>query len=166
MAKKKKKDADTLATNRKARRNYEILESFEVGIALKGTEVKSIRASHVSIEEAFAQIHNGEVWIHQLRIEAYTHGGNAYNHSPERQRRLLLHKSEIVRLYQKVSQKGYSLIPISLYLKNQRVKIELGLCRGKNVLDKREDMKRRTADREARQAIKAARSRKVSQYNN
>lgn len=156
--KKKKKDADALATNRKARRNYMILETFEAGIELRGSEVKSIRENRASIEEAFAQVHEGQLWLHQLHIEPYSHASN-YAPSPDRVKRLLMHKGEILRLIGQMAQKGLTLIPLKLYKKGHLIKVELALCRGKNVIDKRETLKKRTADREARKAMKDARSR-------
>ena len=158
MANKNKKSLakDALQIqNRRARRNYEVMDRFEAGIELFGTEVKAIREGKVSIDEAFAQVQDGQLWVHQMRIEPYSHG-NQFNHVPTRLKRLLMHKVEIRRLEMQVATKGNSLIPLKLYLKNGRIKMELGLCRGKNVGDKREDLKRRTSDREAERAMAEA----------
>jgi SsrA-binding protein len=141
-----------LATNRKARRDYQILEKLEAGIELRGTEVKSIRAGRASLAESFARVENDEVILHGLHVEPYPHG-NRFNHDPLRPRRLLLHKQEIRRLYGLVSIKGRALVPLRLYLRRGRVKVELGLAKGKHAADKRETIKRRTADREAQRAI-------------
>lgn len=141
-----------LATNRKARRDYQILEKLEAGIELRGTEVKSIRAGKASLGESYARVEGNEVILHGLHIEPYAHG-NRFNHDPVRPRRLLLHKQEISRLHGQVAVKGRTLVPLRLYLKRGRVKVELGLGKGKHDQDKRETLKRRTADREAQRAI-------------
>lgn len=155
MAKKKKHTADALATNRKARHDYEVLDTYEAGIELVGTEVKSCRAGHISLQEAFAQVENGQVWIYQMTIEPYTFG-NRFNHDPRRDRRLLLKKAEILKLTQQTAQKGLTLIPLKMYLKRGFVKVQIGLCKGKNVVDKRETLKRKTADIEMKRAIRSA----------
>lgn len=154
MAAKGKKPAGpaALATNRKARREYHILNSLECGIELRGTEVKSIRDGKISINESYASVDDGQIYLHQCRIEPYSHG-NQFNHDPMRPRRLLLHRAEINRLLAQVREKGLTLVPLKLYLKRGRVKVDLGLARGKDVQDKRETIKRRTADREAQRAI-------------
>jgi SsrA-binding protein len=142
-----------LATNRRVRRDYEILESLETGIELRGTEVKSVRDGKVSLNESFASVEGRQVFAQNLRIEPYTHG-NQFNHDPLRPKRLLLHRAEITRLGSHVAEKGLTLVPLRLYLKRGKVKLELGLARGKHQHDKREDLKRRTADREADRAIR------------
>jgi len=147
-----------LADNRKAFRDYFVLERFEAGIELRGTEVKSIRAGHVSLASAFAGVDGGEAILHDLNINPYEHG-NRFNHDPDRPRRLLLHRREIDRLRGQIEQKRLTLIPLSVYLKQGLVKIELGLCKGKQQMDKRETLKRRDADREAARAMAAARRR-------
>jgi SsrA-binding protein len=152
---KKKPTVDALASNRKARHDYEVLETYEAGIELVGTEVKSCRLGHVSLQEAFAQVENGQLWIYQMTIEPYTFG-NRYNHNTRRERRLLLHKVEIEKLTQQTTQKGLTLIPLKMYLKHGFVKVQIGLCRGKNVVDKRETLKRKTADMEMSRAIRNA----------
>ena len=141
-----------IAKNRKARFNFEIIEAFEAGIELKGTEVKSIRQAKINISEGYASIDNGEVILKQVHISPYEQG-NIFNVDPVRPRKLLLHKKEISRLIGETTQKGYTLVPLSVYLKRGLVKVELGICRGKAQEDKRETIKRREADLEARRAI-------------
>jgi len=148
----------SLAANRKARRDYQILDTYECGIELRGTEVKSIRDGKVSLNESYASVDNGQVYLHQCRIEPYSHG-NQFNHDPLRPKRLLLHRAEITRLYAQVREKGLTLVPLKLFLKRGRVKLDLALARGKDVQDKRETLKRRTADREAQRAIAEHRGR-------
>jgi SsrA-binding protein len=145
-----------IASNRKALHDYEVLDRYEAGIELRGTEVKSLRLGHVSMVGSYASIENGNAILYGVTIQPYEFG-NRFNHAADRPRRLLLHKREILRLQAGVEKKGHSLIPLKLYFKNQRVKVELGLCRGKKLYDKRETMKRKTADREAARAISAAR---------
>jgi len=151
-----KKPADrALATNRRARRDYEVLQKFEAGIELLGTEVKSIRAGDVSLNESYARVEDRQVMLHGMHIKPYEYG-HQQNHDPVRPRRLLLHKREIQRLFGLVTVKGQALVPLRIYLKRNLVKVELGLCRGKHAEDKREALKRRTADREAQRAIAQA----------
>lgn len=142
-----------LAKNQKARHEYFIEESFEAGIELVGTEVKSVRAGTLSLKESWCQIKDGEMFIKQLHIAPYEKG-NIFNKDPLRPRRLLLHKREISRLFGKVKQEGYSIIPLSIYLKNARVKVEIALCRGKKLYDKREDAAVRDAKRLIDRAMK------------
>ena len=142
--------ADIL-TNSKALRDYHILDTFEAGIALRGTEVKSLRAGRAQISDAFARVENGQVWLHNAHIEEYSHG-NIHNHPPKGARRLLLHKSEIRKLFALSNIKGNALIPLSVYWKGNRVKVRLAVGKGKAEYDKREDVKRREADREMRRA--------------
>ena len=144
---------EVIAKNRKAYYQYEILEKIEVGIVLTGTEVKSIRNRDVSINESFAHIHNNEVFIHEMHIGQYKQG-NRQNHDPKRVRKLLLHKREINKIIGKVKQKGYTLIPLSLYFKEGIVKVDLALVRGKSTIDKREDIKKRTIEREIQRAMR------------
>jgi SsrA-binding protein len=141
-----------LVTYRKARHDYQVLDTLECGLALQGTEVKSLREGKASLAQSFADVQGGEVFVNGLRIEPYSHG-NVHNHDPSRPKKLLLHRREIQRLAAQVAEKGYTLIPLRLYLKAGRVKLELALCKGKDVHDKRETLKRRTADREALRAI-------------
>src|SRR5690349_20241652 len=140
-----------IVTNHKARRDYHILETFEAGIVLKGTEVKSLRAGKGQIADAFARVDNDEVWLHNAHIDEYSHG-NLMNHAPKAPRKLLLNRPEIRKLFELASVKGNALIPLSLYWKNGRVKVALGVGKGKAQFDKREDLKRRDADREMKRA--------------
>lgn len=141
-----------LATNRKARHDYHILDAIEAGIELRGTEVKSARAGEVSLSGGYAQIQDGQVILQHINIAPYV-AGNRFNHDPERPRRLLLHKKEIRRLQGRVEQEGNTLVPLKCYLKHGFVKIELGLCKGKLQNDKRETIRRRDADRETSRAV-------------
>lgn len=135
-----------IATNKKATHDYFILEKYEAGIVLKGTEIKSIRQGKVNLRDSFARIIKGEIFLMNMHISPYTHG-NVFNHDPLRDRKLLLHKKEIARLAGKVAQKGLALVPLSLYFKNSRVKVELALVKGKKLYDKREDIKKRDLQR-------------------
>ncbi|MEJ5929222.1 SsrA-binding protein SmpB [Corynebacterium sp. H128] len=148
MAKKKKaKTNPVIATNRKARHDYAILETFEAGIQLVGTEVKSLREGKASLVDAFATIDNGEVWLRALYIPEYSMGSWT-NHSPRRNRKLLLHRREIDSLMGKVRDGNKTLVPLSLYFKDGKLKVELGLAQGKQDYDKRQSIKRRTEERE------------------
>jgi len=138
--------ADIL-TNSKARRDYHILETFEAGIVLKGTEVKALRAGLGQIRDAFARVEEGEVWLHNAHIDEYSHG-NIQNHQPKAARKLLLHKTEIRKLTSLASIKGNTLFPLSFYWKKDKVKVALAVGKGKAEYDKREDIKKREADRE------------------
>ncbi len=142
--------ADIL-TNHKARRDYHILETFEAGIALRGTEVKSVRAGNGQISDAFARVENNEVWLYDAHIDIYSHG-NLQNHQPKAPRKLLLHKSEIRKLFGFASVKGHVLVPLSFYWKNGKVKVALAVGKGKIQYDKRQDLKKRDADRELKRA--------------
>ena len=152
QARNKATTPSSLASNRRARHEFHILDTIECGMELKGTEVKSVRAGKVSLKESFGSIQNREIYLLNLRIEPYSHG-NKFNHDPIRPKRLLLHRVEIDRLQAQVNEKGCTLIPLKLYLKGGRVKVALALAKGKDVQDKREAMKRRTADREAQRSI-------------
>jgi SsrA-binding protein len=136
-----------VATNRKARHNYTILEVFEAGVALQGTEVKSLRQGHASLADAFATVDDGEVWLRNLHIPEYTQGSWT-NHEPRRNRKLLLHRAQIDRLVGKIQDGNLTLMPLSLYFSEGKVKVELALARGKQAHDKRQDMARRDAQRE------------------
>ena len=129
-----------ISQNRKARFNYTIEESIECGIALQGTEVKSVKDGTISFPDAFAEIINGEVWIKGLHISEYPYS-SIFNHEPDRHKKLLLHKQEIKKLLRKVDEKGYTLVPLDIYLKKGRVKVSLGICKGKKQFDKRADIK-------------------------
>ena len=142
--------ADIL-TNAKARHEYHILETFEAGIVLHGTEVKALRAGKAQIRDAFARVENGEVYLHNAHIDEYTHG-NLQNHQPKAARKLLLHKSEIRKLFELAAIKGNALVPLSLYWKNGKVKVALAVGKGKAQYDKREDLKRRESERELKRA--------------
>ena len=143
----------TVATNRKARFNYEIIETYEVGIELKGTEVKSIRAGKVNLGEGYASVDNGEVFLKQVHISPYEQG-NIFNVDPLRVRKLLLHKQEIRKLIGETTQKGYSLIPLPMYLKRGKVKVQLALAKGKKNYDKRESLAKKDAQRRMEREIK------------
>ncbi len=146
----------TIAKNKKARHDYFIEESYEAGIELFGTEVKSIRQGRVNLKDSWCSIVEGEIFVNGMHISPYEQG-NIFNRDPLRVRRLLMHKKEINRLYGVVKQTGYSLIPISLYFKDSRVKLQVGLCKGKKLYDKREDMAKRTAKRDIERALKEQR---------
>jgi len=142
-----------IATNRKARHEYHILEKLEAGMVLQGTEVKSLRQGRASIGEGYASVEGGQAWIFDINIPQYEMGNRA-NHEPKRPRKLLLHKQEIRRLVGKTTEKGLTLIPLSLYFARGKVKLEIGLCRGKKAYDKRESIKRRDQDRDLQQQLK------------
>lgn len=152
MSTTKKKGPPALIRNNEARRNYYIHDTFEAGIELRGTEVKSLRARRANLTEAFARVINNEVWLYNLHISPYEQG-NIYNHDPLRIRKLLLHKSEIARLAGATDQKGMALVPLRLYLKKGLVKCELALAEGKMKKDKRDDMKKKEHRREISRAI-------------
>jgi len=156
MAKQTSKDTSVLAANRKARHDYLVLSTLETGIELRGTEVKAVRGGEASMLGAYASVERGELWLHHLNIPAYEFG-NRFNHEPKRARRLLVHRTELRRLAASVEQEGQTLVPLSLYLKRGIVKVELAVCKGKTHGDRRETLKRRTADREAQRDIAARR---------
>lgn len=136
-----------IAQNKKARFNYTIDESIECGIELKGTEVKSVKEGNFSFPDAFAEIIRNEVWLKNVHISEYVYS-SIFNHDPDRPKKLLLHAAEIKRLIRKVEEKGYTLVPLDFYLKNGRVKVNLGICRGKKQFDKRSDIKDRDVKRD------------------
>ena len=142
-----------VSTNREARHEYFIEEEFEAGIELVGTEVKSIRAGTLNLKDAWCGIKNGELLVNQMHISPYDHG-NRFNVDSHRPRRLLMHKREIMRLYGKVKQDGYSLIPLSVYFKGSRVKVKVGLCKGKKLYDKRQSAAEADAKRQIDRAMK------------
>ena len=146
--------ADIL-NNAKARRDYEILESYEAGIVLHGTEVKALRAGRGQISDAFARVEKDEVWLYNAHIDEYTHG-NRQNHQPKAARKLLLNRSEIRKIEALAVVKGNALVPLRFYWKNDKVKVQLGVGRGKAEFDKREDLKRKEADREIKRETQAA----------
>ena len=148
-----KSDNKIIAQNKKATHDYFIVESFETGIELKGTEVKSLRAGRVNLKDSWCSIVKGEIFINGMHISPYEQG-NIFNKDPMRVRKLLMHKREIMRLFGLVKQDGYSLIPISLYFKGSRIKLQLGLCKGKKLYDKRADMAEKEAKRNIERHIK------------
>lgn len=142
-----------ISVNRKARHDYHIDETFEVGIVLRGTEVKSLRANKVSLKESYAEVKNEEVFIHGMHISPYE-AGNQFNHDPKRTRKLLMHKQQIRRLIGKTREKGYTLIPLKLYFNDKgRAKLEIGLARGKREYDKRQDIAKKDAERDIKRAL-------------
>lgn len=145
-----------IAENRKALHDYHILDTYEAGVALLGTEVKSIREGRVNLRDSFARIEKGEVWLYNVNISPYSHRGYA-DHEPLRQRKLLMRREEIRKLVGQTAEKGMTLVPLRLYFKNGRVKAAIGLAKGKKDYDKRETIKRREIDRETRAAVKAGR---------
>jgi SsrA-binding protein len=145
-----------IATNRKAFFNYEVLDRAEAGVALLGTEVKSIREGGFNFKDAYVEFRGGELFLVGARIGPYSHG-NLMNHPDERDRKLLLHKREILKIGGKATEKGFTILPLKAYFKKGRVKLEIGLARGKKAHDKRETIKRKELDRETRQAVRARR---------
>ena len=143
-----------IATNRKARHDYEILETYEAGLGLRGTEVKSLREGQVNFKDSYAAIDRGEGWLIGCHIAPYHHGTDA-NHDPDRSRKLLLHRREIARLLGKVAERGLTLIPLRLYFKEGRAKLEIGLARGKKLHDKRASIRERDARREMDKEVRA-----------
>ncbi|MEM7062333.1 MAG: SsrA-binding protein SmpB [Cyanobacteria bacterium P01_B01_bin.77] len=159
MAKTNKKSQPSdgfkvMADNRQARFTYEILDSYEAGVALKGTEVKSIRAGKVNLRDGYAQVKNGEVWLLNVHISPHNMTNQVYNHEPRRPRRLLLHKAEIRKLIDKVEEKGLTLVPLKLYLKKGRVKVNIAVGRGKKLHDKRESLKKKQEKRDIARMMK------------
>ena len=147
------KGIKVIAQNKKAYHDYFVEERIECGIALFGTEVKSVRLGKVNLKESWAQIRKNEVWVEGMHISPYEQG-NIYNRDPLRDKKLLLHRSEIRKLDSQVMRQGYTLVPLELYLKDGRVKMELGICRGKQVHDKRDTIAKRDSDREIRRALR------------
>ena len=143
-----------LTDNRKARYLYEILDTYEAGIELKGTEVKSIRAGRSNLQDGYALLRDGEVWLINVHISPYENTSNFFNHDPRRTRKLLLHRQEINKLIGQVEQKGLTLVPLRMYLKRGRVKVMIGLARGKKLHDKRETIRRRDDARSMQRALK------------
>jgi len=152
----REKAQSNIAENRKAFHDFHLLETFEAGIVLLGTEVKAIREGRVNLRDSFARVEDGEVFLYNVNISPYSHRGYA-DHEPLRRRKLLLHRDEIRKLIGKTVEKGMTLIPVRLYYKNGRVKVAVSLAKGKKEYDKRETIKRREADRETRAAMKARR---------
>lgn len=152
-----KKETKTIVENRKARHDYFVEEVYECGIELFGTEVKSVRAGTVNLKDSYCEIDDGEMFALGVHISPYEHG-NIFNRDPLRPKKLLMHKREIMKLLGLVTRDGYTLVPLSLYLKGSHVKLALGLCRGKKLYDKRDDMARRDADRIIERQMKDRRS--------
>ncbi|GBF11185.1 MULTISPECIES: SsrA-binding protein SmpB [Tepidibacillus] len=148
-----KKDGKVVAQNKKATHDYFIEDTYEAGIVLTGTEIKSIRAGKANLKDSFARISNGEVFIHNMHISPFEHG-NRFNHEPTRTRKLLLHKEEIRKLIGKTKEQGYSLVPLKLYLRNGFAKLDLALAKGKKLYDKRHDIAKRDANREMARALR------------
>ena len=144
----------TIAQNKKARHDYFVEETYEAGIELCGTEVKSLRAGRVNLKDSWCSIVDGEIFVNGMHISPYEQG-NIFNRDPMRVRKLLMHKKEILKLYGTVKQTGYSLIPVSLYFKDSKVKLQVGLCKGKKLYDKRADMAERSAKRDIERALKS-----------
>jgi SsrA-binding protein len=155
VAQNKAKDGDVvnIAENRKARHDYFVEETYEAGIALQGTEVKSLRAGRVNLRDGYAQIMNGEIFLENVHISPYEQASR-FNHEPLRRRKLLMHRDEILRLFGKVREKGYTLVPLSLYFKKGRAKVQLGLAVGKKSYDKRDDIAARDVQREMARAMR------------
>ena len=154
-AKKRDAAAGVLASNRHARHEYEILDTFEAGIELLGTEVKALRGGRTQLREGYVRVENGQAWLVQVHISPYEQG-NVHNHDPERRRRLLLHKREIEYLAGRVQRDGLTLVPLRLYTKGNRIKLEIGLARGKKLWDKRQSIAERDARRDAERVTRAA----------
>lgn len=152
MAVSPEKNFKRMAVNRSVFHDYLILEKMEAGIALRGTEVKSLRAGNVSVAGSYAKVENSEVFLHNMNIQPYDHG-NRFNHNPTRVRKLLLHRKEINRIRSAVEQKGQTVVPLSVHIRRGFVKVEIGICKGKNKYDKRETIRRKTADKAARKAV-------------
>lgn len=146
-------DVKKIAENRKARFDYFVEDTIECGIVLEGTEVKCVKGGNLSFPDAFAEIINGEVWVKNLHIAEYSFS-SVFNHNPDRAKKLLLHKEQIKRLTRKVEEKGWTLIPLDFYLKKGRVKVTLGVCKGKKAFDKRESIKARDTERLVAREIK------------
>ena len=150
----KKSQGKIIAQNKKAYHDYFVDEKYEAGIALFGTEVKSLRAGTVNLKDSYCEVKDGELFAVGFHISPYDHG-NIFNHEPMRDKKLLMHKKEILKLHGLVSQKGFTLVPLSLYFSGSRVKMEIGLCRGKKLYDKREDMAKAAAKRDMERAYKS-----------
>lgn len=153
MTKQAQQGTKQVATNRKALHDYFIEDTYEAGIALTGTEIKSVRAAGVNLRDGFVLIKNGEAWLQNVHIAPYDFG-NRENHEPRRERKLLLHRQEIRKLQGKVAERGWTVVPLNMYIKNGRAKVEIALVRGKRLYDKRDAVAERDADRELRREIK------------
>lgn len=147
-----KKQSGTIVTNRRARRNYDVMDTVEAGLVLTGTEIKAIREGRVNLSDAYGKPENGELWLVNAHIAQYS-AGSRNNHDPTRPRKLLLHKDEIARLSRQVSERGLTLVPMRLYIRRHRAKVELGIARGRKLYDKRRAIIEREREREAQQAL-------------
>ena len=154
MAGKDTQPHQTVADNRKAHHDYFIVESYEAGLALTGSEIKSLRGGRLNLRGGYARVVNGEIWLHDVHISPYEQSGTYFNHEPTRPRKLLLHRREISRILGQVERQGFTLVPLRMYFKGRRAKIDLGLARGKKLYDKREVKKKAEAAREIRKAMK------------
>lgn len=150
---KNKTEIKILQKNKKAYFNYEIIEDFECGLALQGTEVKSLRQGKFSFSDSYAKLINGELWLIGLTIQPYVQG-NIFNHTPDRNRRILIHKQEIKHIRRKVEERGFTLVPTKIYLKGNLIKIQISLCRGKMLHDKKNTIKQRDLDRQSKRDVK------------
>ncbi|EUJ28473.1 SsrA-binding protein [Listeria floridensis FSL S10-1187] len=148
-----KGEGNLVAQNKKARHDYAIEETFEAGIVLQGTEIKSVRNARVNLKDAYARVERGEVFLHNMHISPYEQG-NRYNHEPLRTRKLLLHKKQISRLIGETKEAGYSIVPLKMYIKDGYAKVLIGVAKGKKKYDKREDLKRKEAKRDIERAFK------------
>ena len=155
MAGKDNQANQTVADNRKARHDYFIDENYEAGLALTGSEIKSIRAGRVNLRGGYARVVNGEVWLYDVHISPYEQSGTHFNHEPTRPRKLLLHRREIGRILGQVERQGFTLVPLRIYFKGRRAKVDLGLARGKKLYDKREDIAKREAKRDIERVMKS-----------
>lgn len=155
MAQKKKAalDANLVAQNKKARHDYAITATYEAGLVLTGTEIKSVRGRRVQLKDGYAQFHNGELWLMNVHINEYSNG-NVFNHDPLRNRKLLLHKKELQKLRATLTTKGVTLVPLKMYLKHGFAKVLLGVAKGKHEYDKRNDIKRREQERQIERVLK------------
>lgn len=153
MARTSEGDVTQVATNRKALHDYFVEDTYEAGIALTGTEIKSVRAARVNLRDGYVQIKNGEAWLLNVHISPYDFG-NRENHEPRRERKLLLHRQELRKLQTKVSERGWTIVPLRMYLKDGRAKVEVALVRGKRLYDKRDALAERESDRELQRAVK------------
>jgi SsrA-binding protein len=155
MPSKNGHENQTVADNRKARHDYFIDENYEAGIALTGSEIKSIRAGRINLRGGYARVENGEIWLHDVHISPYDQSGKYYNHEPTRPRKLLLHRREISRIAGQVDRQGFTLVPLRIYFKGRRAKLDLGLARGKKLYDKRDDIAKREVKRDIERVMKS-----------
>ena len=153
MTRRSEGEIKQIAANRKALHDYSIEDTYEAGVALTGTEIKSVRAGRVNLRDGFVQIRNGEAWLLNVHISPYDFG-NRENHEPRRERKLLLHRHEIRKLYSKVAERGWTIVPLRIYLKEGRAKVEIALARGRRLYDKRDAVAERDMDRDLQRAVK------------